>query len=207
LEKPKALLPNNPVHSPTSPLSYTSVEPVFTPSAAKSSNISSISSSTTLDSLKKFTPKGSASQLVFFSLLMIFFRSQDQEHSLTSSVVPSTSPLITALLSHPLFHKPHIDNEPTVLWSPIALSPKANISTTSDLAPTSAAPQKIIVPAADDYTPPASPGPETKTTAPAPATTMTENLQSMKNTKASKSKLNAKLMALPPNVKKSTEPR
>jgi hypothetical protein len=57
--------------------------------------------------------------------------------------------------------------------------------------------QKTIALAANDYTPPASPEPGTETTA--PATTM-ENLQSANNMRSSKSKLNAKLMALPPDV-------
>jgi hypothetical protein len=215
LGKPKASSPNNPDHSPTSPSSHTSVEPVSTPSAAKSSNVSSISSSpdggaapvTTLDSLEGLTPKGSASRSVFFSPLMIFQESnihQDQEHLLTSSTVPSTSPPIAALSPRPLFHESTINNKLTLLRSPIALSPTSKVLTTDNLAPASAAPHKTIAPAANDYTPPASPEPETETTTPA---TTTKNLQSAKNVKLSKSKLNAKLAALPPDVKKSTEPR
>lgn len=82
--------------------------------------------------------------------------------------------------------------------------PNVKFLTTDNLAPASAAPQKTIALAANDYTPPASLEPETETTTPA---LTTENLQSTKNVKLSKSKLNPKLTALPADVKKSTEPR
>jgi hypothetical protein len=74
-----------------------------------------------------------------------------------------------------------------------------------DLAPASAALQKAIAPAANDYTPPGSPEPETEI---ATSTATMKNPQTAKNTKQPKSKSNAdKLTALPTAVKKSTEPR
>lgn len=67
-----------------------------------------------------------------------------------------------------------------------------------------AGPQKAIAPTADEYTPPPSPVPDIE--APTPAV-MAKVQQRDKNMALSMPKLNEKIMALPVDIKKATEPR
>jgi hypothetical protein len=87
--------------------------------------------------------------------------------------------------------------------SPIDIPPAIHISTSSS-ARMSTWPPNTVAPAVDDYTPPCSPLLATETST---SPTTAKNLQSAKDLPLSKPKSNEKVITLPADVRKSTEPR